>query len=87
MRFVEQRTHHKVVNARITTIRLQDPYRPGEITVTVGEMLDPRIAGSNDEPVWAIFETGHLYMIITPNRGGMHDQPYLYRRAEVISAK
>ncbi len=87
IRFVEQRTHSRVINARVQSIRLQDPYRPGEITIRVGEMLDPRLAGANDEPVWAIFETGHLYMVVTPFRGGLRDQPYLFRRAEVLAAK
>ena len=87
MRFVELHTRQKIINARVKALRIQDPYRPGEIRVTVGEILDPRLSSSPDEPVWAIFETGHLYMIVTPNRGGLRDAPYLYRKNEVVAAE
>ncbi len=47
-----------------------------DMTCEVGKPL-PDYYRTGKEPVLAIFDTGNVYMICTPNRGGVRGEPVL----------
>jgi hypothetical protein len=52
-----------------------------QVNGTIPDSLRP---DSPNETILAIFETSRTYLVITPNRGGLKGEPYLFGKDEVV---
>jgi hypothetical protein len=68
--------------------RIENRKKPGyngvnNILIKEGDFLHPLEADTPHEKVFAIFESSSCYLVLTPNRGAIYGDPYLYSKGEV----
>ena len=85
-KFAEQTMGRKVDDTDIKGLKVRDMDSATLVTeIRVGGTLPTSLrADTPGEKILAIFEASNLFLVVTPNRGGIRGMPYLFGKDEVV---